>query len=81
MFRNTISLQLLVSVTTLHTFYFAYSMFSTVINELFMPAYINVLSFRWILLRIQVDGAKADIMNPLDKDPELYKNLQNMLQR
>ena len=68
------------SVTVLYTFYFAYSMLS-VIDEFCMPAYINVRSFHWILLSIQVNAAKVDIMDPLDKDPKLYMNLQDMLQR
>jgi hypothetical protein len=81
MFGNTISLQLLVSVTALHTFYFSYSMFSIEIDELCVPAYINVRNFYWILLSIQVDAARVDIMDSLDKNPELYKNLHDVLQR
>jgi hypothetical protein len=33
------------------------------------------------LLSIQIDDGKVDIMDPLDKDTELYKNLEDLLQR
>ena len=68
------------SVTVLYTFYFAYSMLS-VIDELCMPAYINVRSFHWILLIIKVDVGQVQIMDSLDKSPEDYGDLVIMLQR
>jgi hypothetical protein len=46
-----------------------------------MSAYVNVCSFHWILLIIQINDGKVDIIDPLDKDTELYKNLHDMLQR
>jgi hypothetical protein len=56
----------------LQTFYFLnYSIFSTVINELCMHAYVNECSFHGILLSIQIDDGKLDIMNPLDKDTKI----------
>jgi len=69
-----------VSFTVLYTFYFAYSMLS-VIDELCMPAYINVRSFHWILLIIKVDDGIVYIMDSLQKDPEDYNNIVFMLQR
>ena len=68
------------SVTVLYTFYFAYSI-SSVIDELCMPAYINVRSFHWILLIIRVDEGVVEIMDPLGKDQELYDSLLTLLQR
>ena len=64
----------------MYTFYFAYSMLS-VIDELCMPAYINVRSFHWILLIIKVDVGQVQIMDSLDKSPEDYSDLVLMLQR
>ena len=66
------------SVTVLYTFYFAYLMLS-VIDELCMPAYINLRSFHWILLIIKVDVGQVHIMDSLDKSPEDYINLVLML--
>ena len=68
------------SVTVLYTFYFAYSMLS-VIDELCMPAYINVRNFHWILLIIKVDAGQVDIMDSLNKPPEDYSSVVYMLQR
>jgi Ulp1 family protease len=53
----------------------------SVIDELYMLAYINVRSFHWILLIIQVDHGRVDIMDSLDKPLEDYINLLDMLQR
>ena len=64
----------------MYTFYFAYSMLS-VIDELCMPAYVNVRSFHWILLIIKVDVGQVKIMDSLDKDPEDYSSVVDMLQR
>ena len=64
----------------MYTFYFAYSMLS-VIDELCMPAYVNVRSFHWILLSIQVDRGVVEVMDSLDKDPEDYSSVVDMLQR
>ena len=68
------------SVIVLYTFYFAYSMLN-VIDELCMPAYINVRSFHWILLSIQVDRGVVEVMDLLDKDREDYISVVDMLQR
>jgi hypothetical protein len=53
----------------------------SVIDELCMPAYINVRSFHWIMIIIQVDHGRVDIMNSSDKSLEDYSNLLDMLQR
>jgi Ulp1 family protease len=52
----------------------------SIIDKLCMPAYINVRSFHWILLIIQVDLERFDIMDSLDKSLEDYSNLVDMLQ-
>ena len=53
----------------------------SVIDELCMPAYINVRSFHWILLIIKVDDEIVYIMDSLQKDLEDYNNIVFMLQR
>jgi hypothetical protein len=77
---NTISLQLLVIVNALHTFYFAYSGFS-VFDELCMHMYINIRIYHRILLSIQVDDEKCVVMNPLDKERQLYESIALTLGR
>ena len=52
-----------------------------VIDELCMPAYINVRSFHWIMLSFMVDEGKVDIIDPLYKKQELYEGITSMLQR
>jgi len=69
-----------VSVTVLYTFYFAYSMLSE-IDELCMPAYINVRRFHWILLIIQIDKGRVFIMDSRDKALTEWGDMQEMLQR
>ena len=68
------------SVTVLYTFYFAYSMLS-VIDELCMPAYINVRSYYWILLNIRVDAGVVEVMDSLYKDRKEYSDMEEMLRR
>jgi len=69
-----------VSVSVLYTFFFAYSMLS-VIDELCMSAYVNVRSFHWILLNIQVDKSQVEVMDSLNKDQEKWSDMKAMLQR
>jgi hypothetical protein len=54
-------------------------MFS-VIDEC-MHACINVRSLHWILLSIQVDAGKVDVIDPLEKDPTEYEIIVYMLRR
>jgi hypothetical protein len=65
-----------VSVSILYTFFFAYSMLS-VIDELCM----HVCSFHWILLKIQFDKSRVEIMDSLDKQEALFSNMKAMLQK
>jgi hypothetical protein len=53
----------------------------SIIDELCMPAYINVRSYHWILLNIRVDAGVVEVMDSLDKDPEDYNSVVLMLQR
>ena len=53
----------------------------SVIDELCMPAYINVRSFHWILLIIRVDEEIVEVMDSLRKDPDEYTSMQLMLQK
>jgi len=53
----------------------------SVIDELCMPAYINVRRFHWILLIIKVDVGQVDVMDSLSKDLKEYADLIEMLQR
>jgi hypothetical protein len=53
----------------------------SVIDDLCMPAYINMCRFHWILLNIQVDAGLVEIMDSLDRDPEKFESLIYMLQR
>ena len=69
------------SVTVLYyKFYFAYSMLS-VVDELCMPAYINVRRFHWILLIIRVDYGIVETLDSLGKDPREYASVVRMLDR
>ena len=69
------------SVTVLYyKFYFAYSMLS-VVDELCMPAYINVRRFHWIMLIIRVDEETVETLDSLDKDPREYTSVVLMLDR
>ena len=67
------------TVTVLYTFYFAYSMLS-VIDELCIPAYINVRRFHWILLIIRVDDGIVLVMDSLNMDQEQWSDMKAMLQ-
>jgi hypothetical protein len=51
----------------------------SIIDELL--TYINVRSFHWILLTIEVDYGRVEIMDSSNKDPEEYRSLLDMLQR
>ena len=53
----------------------------SIIDELCMPAYVNVRSFHWILLSIQVDRGVVEVMDSLDKDRDDYSSVVDMLQR
>ena len=68
------------SVSVLYTFFFAYSMLS-VIDELCISAYVNVRSFHWILLNIQVDKSEVEVNDSLSKDQEKWSNMKAMLTR
>ena len=61
------------SVSVLYTFYFAYSMLSVID--------VNVRSFHWILLNIQVDRGIVDVIDSLNKDPKNYSDIKELLQR
>ena len=41
---------------------------------------INVCSFHWILLDIQIDKGRVEVMDPLKRDMEEFKSMQDMLQ-
>ena len=62
------------SVTILYTFCFAYSMLS-VIDELYARR------FHFILLIIQLDQGIVLVMASKRKDPEMWADLVEMLQR
>ena len=68
------------SVSVLYTFFFAYSMLS-VIDELCISAYVNVRSFHWILLNIQVDKYEVEVNDSLSWDQEKWSDMKAMLQR
>ena len=53
----------------------------SVIDELCMPAYVNVHRFHWILLSIQVDRGVVEVMDSLNMDPKNYSDMKEMLQR
>ena len=40
----------------------------------------NVCSFHWILLDIQVDKSKVEVLDPLNRDIKQFSSMQNMLQ-
>ena len=61
-----------------YKFYFAYSMLS-VVDELCMPAYINVRRFHRILLIIRVDEGIVESLDSLSKDPKEYNNVVLMI--
>jgi hypothetical protein len=64
------------NLTLLYTFTFAYSILS-VIDELLR----NVCKFRWILLNIKVDRGRVQVMNPLKRDMEQFRGMQDMLHK
>jgi hypothetical protein len=64
------------SLTLLYIFSFSYSMLS-VIHDV----YINMCSFHWILLDIQVDKEIVEVGDPLNRGLEGFRNLQDFLQR
>jgi len=64
----------------LYTFTFAYSMLS-VNDELLTYVYTNVCSFHWILFNIEVDRGRVQIMDPLDRDMEQYRDMLDMIQK
>ena len=66
------------SVTVLYTLIFAYSMLS-VTDELL--TYINMRSFHYILLIIEVDAGRVEIYDSLAKPEEKYKSIIDALQR
>ena len=41
----------------------------------------NVCRFHWILLDIQVDKSKVEVLDPLDRDIEQFSSMQDMIQR
>ena len=41
----------------------------------------NVCRFHWILLDIQVDKSKVEVLDPLDRDIEQFRPMQDMIQR
>ena len=53
----------------------------SVIDELSMSAYVNVRSFHWILLSIQVDKSQVEVMDSLNRDQEQWSDMKAMLQR
>jgi len=66
------------TVTVLYTLIFAYSMLS-VTDELL--TYINVCSYHYILLIIQVNSGRVEIYDSLAKPKEKYKSIIDALQR
>ena len=67
-------------VSVLYTLFFAYSILS-VIDELCISAYVNVRSFHWILLNIQVDKSEVEVNDSLSWDQEKWSDMKAMLQR
>jgi Ulp1 family protease len=53
----------------------------SVVDELCMPAYINVRSFHWIVLIIKVDAGTVEALDSLGKDPREYTSVFWMLDR
>ena len=51
----------------------------SVIDELL--TYINMCSFHWILLNIEVDRGNVEVMDPLKRDMEQFRDMQDMLQK
>ena len=43
--------------------------------------YINVCSFHWILMDIQLDKGRVEVMDPLKRPLEMFRDMQDMLQR
>ena len=41
----------------------------------------NMYMFHWILLDIQVDKSKVEVLDPLNRDIEQFSSMQDMLQR
>ena len=41
----------------------------------------NVCRFHWILLDIQVDKSKVEVLDTLNRDIEQFSSMQNMLPR
>ena len=64
------------SLTLLYTFIFSYLMLG-VIHDV----YINMCSFHWILLDIQVDKGIVEVRDPLSRGLEGFHDLQKLLQR
>ena len=63
-------------LTLLYTL-FPYSMLCE-IDEFYLQ---NVCRFHMILLDIQVDKSKVEVLDPLNIDIEQFSSMQNMLQR
>ena len=61
-------------------FTFVYSMLR-VIDELLIYIYRNVCSFHWILLDIQIDKGRVEVMDPLKRNLAEFKSMQDMLQK
>ena len=51
----------------------------SVVDELCMPAYINVRRFHWILLIISVDDGIVETLDSLHKDPQEYTSVVQMM--
>jgi hypothetical protein len=41
--------------------------------------YINVYRFHWILLNIAVDRGRVQVIDPLKRDMEQFRDMQDML--
>ena len=53
----------------------------SVIDELLIYIYINVCSFHWILLDIKIDKGIVEAFDPLTRNMEEFRSMQDMLQR
>jgi Ulp1 family protease len=53
----------------------------SVVDELCMPAYINVRRFHWILIIISVDDGIVQTLDSLGKEPREYVSVVQMIDR
>ena len=74
--KNIVSLQLQVRVLLPCT---DYLILLSVIDELL--TYINVRSYHWILLTIEVDAGRVEIKDSLMRDESNYAFIKDALQR